>query len=98
MHVISFKKLREYFLKETNAKVALQDWYKKANKAEWDSFADLKTTFNSADNVGNGRFVFNVKGNHYRIVAIVRFKFKKVLIRWVGSHKDYARIKNIDKL
>lgn len=98
VHVISFKKLREYFLKETNAKVALQDWYKKTNKAEWDSFSDLKNTFNSADSVGNGRFVFNVKGNHYRIVAVVRFKFKKVLIRWVGNHKDYSKIKNIDKL
>ncbi|WP_445734647.1 type II toxin-antitoxin system HigB family toxin [Mariniflexile sp.] len=67
-------------------------------KAEWDGLADLKNTFNSADNVGNGRFVFNVKGNHYRIVAIVRFKFKKVLIRWVGSHKNYDKIKDIDKL
>jgi len=98
VHVISFKTLREYFSKEANAKVALQDWYKKANKAEWDNFADLKNTFNSADNFRNGRVVFNVKGNYYRIVAVVRFKFKKVLIRWVGNHGDYDRIKNIDKL
>lgn len=98
MHIISFKKLKDYFSKETSATTALRDWYKITKKAERDSFADLKNTFNSADNVGNGRFVFNVKGNHYRIVAIVRFKFKKVLIRWVGSHKDYDKIKNIDKL
>ncbi|MEO5788928.1 MAG: type II toxin-antitoxin system HigB family toxin [Gelidibacter sp.] len=97
MHIISFKKLRDFFSKETNATTALRDWYIITKKAEWDSFADLKNTFNSADNVGNGRFVFNVKGNHDRIVAIVRFKFKKVLIRWVGSHKDYDKIKNIDK-
>ncbi len=88
----------DYFSKETSATTALRDWFKITKKAEWDSFADLKNTFNSADNVGNGRFVFNVKGNHYRIVAIVRFKFKKVLIRWVGSHKDYDKIKDIDKL
>lgn len=65
VHVISFKKLREYFSKETNAKVALQDWYKKANKAEYDSFTDSKHTFNLADSVGNGKFVFKLKGNHY---------------------------------
>lgn len=87
-----------YLSKETNAKVALQDWYKKTNKAASGSFSDLKNTFNSADSAGNGRFVFNVKGNHYRIVAIVRFKFKKVLIRWVGNHKEYSKIKNTDKL
>ncbi len=98
MHVISFRKLREYFSKETNAAAALKEWYHKAAKAEWENFADVKSTFNTADNVGNNRFVFNIKGNHYRIVAIVRFKFKKVLIRWVGNHKDYEKLKNIDKL
>ncbi len=40
----------------------------------------------------------NVKGNHYRIVAIVIFKVKRVYIRWVGNHRDYDKIKNIDKL
>jgi mRNA interferase HigB len=98
VHVISFKKLRAYFSKETNARVALQDWYKKATKAEWDNFADLRNTFNTADSVGNGRFVFNVKGNHYRVVAIVRFKFMKVLIGWVGNQRDYDKIKDIEKL
>lgn len=98
MHLISFKKLREYFTKESNSKTALEDWFKRTKKAEWESFADLKNTFNSADNVGNGRFVFNIKRNHYRIVAIVRFKFKEVLIRWVGNHRDYNKLKNIDKL
>ena len=98
MHIISFRKLREYFDKEENARVALQDWYKLAKKSNWNSFSDLKNTFNSADNVGNGRYVFNVKGNHYRIVAIVRFNFKKILIRWVGNHKDYDRLNDISKL
>ena len=98
MHEISFKKLKDYFSKETNAKVALQDWYKRTKKTEWKSFADLKNTFNSADNVGNNRYVFNIKGNHYRIVAIVIFKVKRVYIRWVGNYKDYNRLKNIDKL
>jgi mRNA interferase HigB len=98
VHVISFKKLKEYFSKETNAQTALRDWYKITKRAEWENFADLKNTFNSADNVGYDRFVFNIKGNHYRIVAVVIFKVKRVYIRWVGNHKDYNRIKNIDSL
>lgn len=98
MHIISFKILRDYFSKETNATTALRDWYKIAKKAEWNNFADLKNSFNSADAVGNDRYVFNIKGNHYRIVAIVMFKIKRVYVRWVGNHKDYDRIKNIDKL
>jgi len=98
MHIISFRKLREFFEEDPNSKVALQDWYKIASKAEWDNFSDMKKTFNSVDSVGNSRFVFNVKGNHYRIVALLLFQIKRVYIRWVGTHKDYNKIKNIDKI
>lgn len=98
MHIISFRKLREFFEKDPNSKVALQDWHKMASKANWESFSDIKKTFNSVDSVGNCRFVFNVKGNHYRIVALLLFQIKRVYIRWVGTHKDYDKIKNINKI
>ena len=98
MRIISFRKLREFFEKDPAAKVPMQDWYKRARKAEWDNFSDMKKTFNSVDSVGNERYVFNVRGNHYRIEAKVKFVFKRMYIRWVGNHKDYDRIKNIDKL
>lgn len=98
MHIISFKKLKDFFVKDVNARVGLQDWYKRNKKADWQNFADIKKTFNSVDSVGNDRYVFNVKGNHYRIIAIVRFSLKRIFIRWVGSHKEYDKLKNIDKL
>lgn len=98
MHIISFKKLREFFEKDQNSRVAMQDWYKKTSKAEWDDFSDIKKTFNSVDSVGNSRFVFNVKGNHYRIVVKIVFKAKTIYLRWVGNHKEYDKIKNLDKL
>ena len=98
MQIVSFRKLREFFEEDPNSKVALQDWYKRASKAQWDNFSDIKKTFNSVDSVGNSRFVFNVKGNHYRIVALLLFQIKRVYIRWVGTHKDYDKIKNIDKI
>lgn len=98
MRVISFSKLRLFFEKDPNSRVALQDWYKKATKADWEDFSDLKKTFNSADFVGNSRFVFNVKGNHYRIIARILFKVKIIYVRWVGNHREYDKLKNIDKL
>jgi len=98
MHVVSFKRIRKYFEKEANSKTALQDWYRRTKKADWNNYSDLINTFNSADNVGNSRYVFNVKGNHYRVVAIVRFKIKRVFIRWIGNHSEYNKIKNINKL
>jgi len=98
VHVISFKILREYFDKDPKSKAALVEWHSKTKKANWTNFADMRKTFNSVDNVGNDRFVFNIKGNNYRIVAVVIFKIKKVYIRWVGSHKDYDRLKSINEL
>ncbi len=62
MHIISFRKLREFFEKEPNAKIALQDWFKRTKKAEWTNFNEVKKTFNAVDAVGNSRYVFNIKG------------------------------------
>jgi mRNA interferase HigB len=98
MRIVSFRKLREFFEEDPNSKVALQDWYKRASKAQWDNFSDINKTFNSVNSVGNSRFVFNVKGNHYRIVTQILFTLKRIYIRWVGNHKNYDNIKNIDKI
>ena len=98
MHIISFKKLREFCEKDPNSRVALQDWHKKASKAEWQNFDEIKNTFNSVDSVGRSYYIFNVKGNHYRIITKIVFEIRTIFIRWVGNHKDYDRIKNITEL
>ena len=92
MRVITFRKIMEFSLIYTDADVALREWYKKTQKADWTCFADMKKSFNSVDSVGNGRFVFNIKGNNYRLVAIVLFKMKTVYIRYIGTHRDYERV------
>lgn len=98
MEIISFRKLREFFEKDPNSRAALQDWYKRTQKNNWNSFSDVKQTFNSVDSVGNKRYVFNIKGNHYRLVALILFTIKRVYIRWVGNHKDYDKLNNIENL
>ena len=59
--------------------------------------ADIKNDFNSVDYVGNNRYVFNIKGNKYRLVVIIIFISKKVYIRFIGTHSEYDKIdcKNI---
>lgn len=89
MRIISFSAIREYVRKHADADIALRDWYKKTEKANWSCFADLKQTFNSVDYVGNDRYVFNIKGNDYRLVAMVFFATKKVFIRFIGTHREY---------
>lgn len=98
MRVISFSMIREFIAKHADADVPLRDWYKRVCKANWNSFADIKQTFNTADYVGNDRYVFDIKGNNYRIVAIVIFINKKVYMRFVGTHEEYDRIKDIKNI
>ena len=98
MRVISFSMIRDFISKHADSDVPLRDWYKRVTKADWNSFADIKQTFNSADYVGNDRYVFDIKGNTYRIVAVVLFINKKVYMRFVGTHEEYNRIKDIKNI
>jgi len=98
MRIVSRKILIAFYRIHSDAETAIEDWYHKTVKAEWNHFAELKQTFNSADSVGNQRYVFNIKGNDYRIVAIVKFKIKMVYIRFVGTHIEYDRITDIKNI
>lgn len=92
MRVISKRTLVEYYTKHADAKIALEVWYKKVKQLEWNNFSDLRRAFGSADNVGNKRVVFNIKGNDYRLVAIVQYDLKRVFVRFIGTHSEYDRL------
>ncbi len=92
MRIITPSTLYHFAQKHNDADVALREWVKKVNKAQWQCFADIKATFNSVDSIGNSRFIFNIKGNNYRIVAKVLFIPQMVYIRFVGTHSDYDKI------
>lgn len=98
MHVISRSTLIRYYTKNPRSKIALEDWFIKTSRATWACFADIKRTFNSVDNVGNQHYVFNIKGNDYRLVVVIQFVPQRVFIRFVGTHSEYDRIKEINSL
>ena len=98
MRVIAKSTLVEYYTKNPLAKTALEDWYEKTKNAEWTCFADIKRTFNSVDSVGNKRYVFNIKGNDFRLVVMILFTPQTVYIRFVGTHDEYDKIKDIKKV
>lgn len=97
MRIITFRRIKEFSDKHADSDVVLREWYGKTLKGDWERFADIKKCFNSVDAVGNNRFVFNIRGNSYRLVAIILFKTKMVYIRIICNHSDYEKIdsKNI---
>ena len=92
MRIFTELALKEFAERNPSSKTALQVWCKVVRKSEWRSLSDIKDTFNSVDYVGNQRFVFNIKGNEYRLVAVVKFSIGFVYIRFIGTHKDYDKI------
>jgi mRNA interferase HigB len=92
MRIVTFKRIQEYSALHPDADTSLRNWYKRTKESEWNNFSDIKQTFGSVDSVGNDRFVFNIKGNDYRLVAIVIFASKKVYIRFIGTHGEYNKI------
>ena len=92
MRIFTEQTLKEYISKNPKSKVALQEWATIVQKSKWESFADVKATFNSVDNVGNQHYVFNIKGNTYRLVVVIKFTIKFVYIRFIGTHTEYDKI------
>jgi len=78
--------------KRAAAEAAMTEWHATTSDAEWSNFAEVKSTFNSADYVTNGKILFDVGGNKYRIVALVGFRTKRVFILFVGTHTEYDAI------
>lgn len=92
MVIISKKIINDFIVKEPRSIDALLQWYKSAKYSDWSKFQDVKKTFNSVDAVGNDRYVFNIKGNNYRLVAIIHFNIRTVYIAFVGTHAEYDKI------
>lgn len=98
MRIIAKSTLVEYYTKNPQSKQPLEDWYEVTKKAEWGNISDIRATFNTVDYVGNDRYVFNIKGNDYRLVVVIRFAKGRVYIRFIGTHAEYDKIKDIKNI
>lgn len=92
MRIFTEKPLKQYADSHPEARTAIQDWIRKVKEARWRTLADIKQTFNSVDYVGNQRYVFNIKGNDYRLIVVIQFRPQFVYIRFIGTYSEYDRI------
>lgn len=77
--MISLKKLREFWTRHPQAEPALRSWHTIVKASDWKHFPDLKQSFPSADIVGR-RTVFDIMGNHFRLIARVNYQTKLVFV------------------
>ena len=94
MRIVSHRKLVEFYSSDGHgdAQAALERWYDIAEKAQWKNLSDIKVDFPATDYVGNQHYVFNIKGNKYRLIVVVKFTIGHVFVRFVGTHSEYDKI------
>ncbi len=95
MRIISKRTLRQFW--ETHprgaeAKTQLQVWHSTVKAADWANPADVKRTFGDASILKNGRVIFNVSGNKFRLVVRINHAYRIVYVRFVGTHEEYDNI------
>jgi mRNA interferase HigB len=90
MHIISRKALRQFWEKHPDSQTALARWFKIMHQTDFRNLSELRTTFPTADKVGDW-IVFNIGGNKYRLIASMHFNRGKVYIRHVLTHQEYDR-------
>lgn len=92
MRVVAKRTLRECWERFPDSEDALKAWYAEATEASWQNPADIKAKYGSASILKDSRVVFNICGNKYRLVVKISYKNGVVLIRFVGTHKEYDAI------
>ena len=91
MRIIVFRTIREFYEKHeySDSEISLRSWYHDARTADWRNSNELKQQYRNASIVGEGRVVFNIKGNAYRLVVSIDYEFQVIFIRFIGTHKQY---------
>jgi mRNA interferase HigB len=93
VQIVARRTLKEFWARHNQAEAPLTAWYLAVSKVEWGGPADVKAMFGPAvDFVGDNRIIFDIGGNKYRLVVHVAYGFKRVLVKFVGTHKEYDRI------
>ena len=92
MRIIAKKTLREFWEQHPDAEAPLLAWYREVEQEKWDTPAKVKEKYSSASFVGGNRVVFNIRGNHYRLVVMINYPAHIVYVRFIGTHAEYDTI------
>lgn len=96
IHLIKRQTIEAYILTQSRSKNAFTLWLTAIRYADWNTPADIKATFGAADLLGNGsnRIVFDIGGNHYRLICQYAFGAHEVhlFVCWLGTHAEYDKL------
>ena len=92
MRILTFGTLQAFWTTQPLAETPLRTWFSVTRAAAWKNSAEVLATFNSASLLPDDRVVFNIHGNHYRLVAAINYSRSTVFVKFIGTHAEYDRI------
>ncbi len=96
VHLIRKETIEAFARLNSQSRTALEEWLAKVKKADWEKPADMQTAFRTADLLGKGsaRIVFDIAGNHYRMICKYGFGDKQIhlFVCWLGTHAAYDKL------
>jgi len=93
VQVIAKRTLRQFWQRHARAETTLRAWHATVSRSQWSGPADVKTEFGATvDFIGDNRLIFDVGGNRYRLIVHVSYTYKRILVKFVGTHAEYDRI------
>ncbi|MCP1549179.1 mRNA interferase HigB [Methylorubrum zatmanii] len=93
MQIVAKRTLRTFWEAHPRSRSGLSDWYTKVSTADWSGPEDIKAAFGKGvDFVGDNRIIFDIRRNEFRLIVHVSYRYRRVLIKFVGTHAEYDRI------
>ena len=96
MRIIATRTINAYRICYPEADEPLRAWAALIKGNDFEHFPAIKEMFPHADYVEPDRVIFNIKGNHFRLIAAIEFKRQIVFVKWFGWHKDYVKLKPLE--
>ena len=94
MLIVGRQKLHDFVGAHADARSWIENWIADTEQAKWRTPQDIKNAYASASFLGENVVIFNVKGNHYRLVVQVTYNTHIVVVRWGGTHAEYTKRTN----
>lgn len=92
MKIVAIRNIREFYEQYPDTEQYLKSWVDEVKQAKWTQPAEIKAQYRNASILKNRRVVFNIKGNDYRLVVSIAYKFSAVYIKFIGTHKQYDAV------
>ena len=88
MKLLGKKLLHDFKEQHPDARSQIESWEAEVEEARWNTPHDLKKVYPKASLVKD-HVVFNLGWNRYRLLVQVSYRNGIVLIKKIGTHKEY---------